>query len=434
MAETRQQYFILESFRLPRNRRAKRTMRWTVVGAVAGSLTGIAIATIPTLASIFARTVVTPELQPTEDVRIFNVHLRQGEDFVGHIEIEATNQTDVSGTYSLVFANGRGVARIGKILSHNVRAQTITREIEEIYFGDITSATRGRWAGFIWPTPKEAGYDYTNVEVPVDNGLAPAWFVPAQHVTENDATWMITVHGRGSKRAEGLRMMDAASKLGMPSLLISYRNDGEAPDAPDKRYGLGTTEWPDVEAAILYALNHGAKSVVLAGYSMGGAVSLQLVHRSALSKYVQGLVLIGPVIDWVDVLRHQAQVHRLPFGAGQLGKWLISSRWGRSITGLATPVDLKSMDWVTRSNELKHPVLILHSEDDDFVPIGPSRTLAQRNPRFVSLVQFHRARHTRESNVDPRRFNAAVITWLHVLLNGKAHRIRSISAPAPQDD
>ena len=48
-------------------------------------------------------------------------------------------------------------------------------------------------------------------------------------------------------------------------------------------------------------LNNGATSVVLAGYSMGAAVSLQLARRSSLARYVQGLVLIGPVIDWLDV-------------------------------------------------------------------------------------------------------------------------------------
>src|SRR5699024_4145033 len=220
----------------------------------------------------------------------------------------------------------------------------------------------------------------------------------------------------GSKRNEGLRMMSMAQRMGIPGLLVSYRNDGDAPDARDRKFGLGATEWPDIEAAILYALNNGATSVVVAGFSMGGAVSLQLMYRSALARYIQGFVLVGPVIDWMDVLRHQARVNRLPHIAGKLGRWLIESPWGKIITGLASPVDLRRLDWVTRSADLTHPTLILHSDDDDFVPIGPSLRLAEKKRQLVSLVRFQQARHTREWNVDPERFESAIVTWLHMLL------------------
>ena len=224
-------------------------------------------------------------------------------------------------------------------------------------------------------------------------------------------------------------MMSMAQRMGMPGLLVSYRNDGDAPDARDRKFGLGATEWPDIEAAILYALNNGATSVVVAGFSMGGAVSLQLMYRSALARYIRGFVLVGPVIDWMDVLRHQARVNRLPHIAGKLGRWLIESPWGKTITGLASPVDLQRLDWVTRSDEITHPILILHSEDDDFVPIGPSAQLAAKNPKLVSLVRFYDARHTREWNVDPGRFESAILTWLHVLLTGPTHRRLSLSGP-----
>lgn len=420
---------------LPRtqNRRTKRTIRWSAVGAVTGALVGTAIAAIPTLASIFARTVVTPDPQPAEDVRIYRFHPPSDQHEHGLIELGITSQTEVEGRYALVFHENQGVARVGDIVSKDQKRQTVTRVVEEIYYGNIAEAVRGRWAGFVWPTPKEAGYPYTDVWISVENGVAPAWLIPATKKTPHDETWLITVHGRGSKRNEGLRMADIAQRMGMPTLLVSYRNDGEAPDTPDKRYGLGATEWPDIESAILYALNHGATGVVLAGYSMGGAVSLQLVHRSSLARYVRGLVLIGPVIDWLNVLRHQARINRLPHTAGKLGQWLIESSWGRTITGLAAPVDLRRLDWVTRAHELKHPVLILHSEDDDFVPIGPSVSLARKNPKYVSLIRFTQARHTREWNVHPERFESAVITWLHVLLNDSSSRRAQLTTAMPAE-
>lgn len=412
---------------------AKRTVRWSAVGAITGALAGTALAVIPTLASIFARTVVTPDPKPTEDVQLYNYLPASGPTGQGLVELSVTSQTTVRGQYALVFDEGNGVARIGEITGTDRKRGTVTRIVEEVYSGDLAQTVRGRWAGFVWPTPKEAGYEFRDVQIPVDDGLAPAWLIEPKRSTQHSNTWLITVHGRGSKRNEGLRMMGVAERMGMPGLLVSYRNDGDAPDARDRKFGLGATEWPDIEAAILYALNHGATSVVLGGFSMGGAVSLQVVHRSALSNYVRGLILVGPVIDWMDVLRHQAQINKLPHIAGKLGSWLIESPWGKTITGLASPVDLRRLDWVTRSDDITHPILILHSENDDFVPIGPSAQLAAKNRKLVSLVRFQQARHTREWNVDPERFDSAMLTWLHVLLTGPQQSRLSLSSPKTAD-
>ena len=417
----------------PKHQPAKRTVRWSAVGAITGALAGTALAVIPTLASIFARTVVTPDPKPTEDVQLYNYWPTCGPTGQDLVELSVTSQTTVRGQYALVFDEGSGVARIGEITDIDWKRGTVTRIVEEVYSGDLAQTVRGRWAGFVWPTPKEAGYEFRDVQIPVDDGLAPAWLIEPKRSTQHSNTWLITVHGRGSKRNEGLRMMGVAERMGMPGLLVSYRNDGDAPDARDRKFGLGATEWPDIEASILYALNHGATSVVLGGFSMGGAVSLQVVHRSALSSFVRGLILVGPVIDWMDVLRHQAQINKLPHIAGKLGSWLIESPWGKTITGLASPVDLRRLDWVTRSDDITHPILILHSESDDFVPIGPSAQLAAKNRKLVSLVRFQQARHTREWNVDPERFDSAMLTWLHVLLTGPQQSRLSLSSPKTAD-
>lgn len=237
------------------------------------------------------------------------------------------------------------------------------------------------------------------------------------------------VHGRGTKRTEGIRAVSTARSLGMTSLMISYRNDGDAPAAQDGRYGLGTTEWQDVEAAVAYALEQGATEVVLFGWSMGGAVCLQLVDRSELAaSAVAAMVLDGPVINWIDVLAHQAKANRLPEASGRLGQWLMSNKAGRWATGLAAPLDLKAMNWVARAEQLRVPTLILHSEDDDFVPLGPSVELAAKAPQLVSFVRFRQARHTREWNVDPEKWHRAVSIWLSAVLTSPRPGVPQLTA------
>lgn len=420
-------------------RQAEPVMRWSSLAAVAGVVTGsVAAGTVSGLAGLFARTVVTPVKTPAEDLEVLAVV--QGRERL-EIILPVTEETTVPGTYSLVFDGGAGVARIGAVSSFDPRDGTVQREVEEVYSGDLSRAVRGRWTGFIHPDPRAAGYETEDVKIAVENGSAPAWLVrpssaapvaarpgghpgpeqgastgTAERVLPGDGVWAIMVHGRGAKRTEGIRAIASARALGMTSLLISYRNDGDAPAAGDGRYGLGTTEWRDVEAAVVYALQHGAREVVLFGWSMGAAVCLQLADRSELGSSVAAMVLDGPVINWIDVLAHQARLNRLPDAVGQLGQWLVSNRAGRWATGLAAPVDLKAMNWVARADQVRVPTLILHSEDDDFVPVGPSMDLAAKNPRMVTFVRFTLARHTREWNVDPQKWDRAVRLWLRSVL------------------
>ncbi|MDY6055494.1 alpha/beta hydrolase family protein [Micrococcus sp.] len=392
-------------------------VRWAPTALSVAATTAFVLAGASSaLAGVFARAVVTPVRRPSESTPVLAVV--DGPDGL-EVILPADEATTVPGVYSLTFDGGAGVARIGPVTSFDPRDGTVQRAVEEVYRGDLRAAVRGRLTGFVYPTPADAGLDAEDVEVPVPVGSAPAWLISpglADHPRPAEGVWAVMVHGRGARRNEGIRAVPTAQRLGMTSLLISYRNDGDAPDAEDSRYGLGTTEWEDVEAAVRYALDHGARDVVLFGWSMGGAVSLQFVDRSDLAPRVLAVVLTGPVVDWMDVLRHQARLNRIPEAVGLLGQWLLSNRAGRFVTGLAAPVDLKALDWVSRADHVRVPTLILHSEDDEYVPVGPSAALAERNPELVRFVRFRQAHHTREWNVDPERWDRTVRGFLRAVL------------------
>lgn len=384
-------------------------LKWAALGALSGAgALSLAAAGSSALAGYFARRIVTPERLQREDLPILAV-LREADEL--HIVFPATEETTVDGWYGLSFDGGGGFARIGPIRSYVPREGTVTRVVDHVVDGNLHQAVRGRWTGALYRSPAELGLPGQEVLIDLPVGSGPAWIVRANPEVEIP-TWAIMVHGRGVQRSEGLRAVRAAHELGITSLLISYRNDGEAPAAEDGRYSLGSTEWRDVEAAIEFALRHGAKDVVLFGYSMGGAISLQLVDRSRYRRHVLALVLDGPVINWIDVLAHQAAVNRVPAAIGRYGQLMLSHPLGRRITGLAAPLDLKSLDWVNRAQELRTPTLIMHSVEDDFVPYGPSAELAKRNPELVEFVAFQDAAHTREWNVDPKHWDAVVKHWL----------------------
>jgi hypothetical protein len=145
---------------------------------------------------------------------------------------------------------------------------------------------------------------------------------------------------------------------------------------------------------------------------MGGAIILQTLDRSWLSDRVSAVVLDAPVIDWADVLRHHGSINRIPGPVGGLSRSLIGRRWARRLVGVHEPIDVALTNWEHRADELKHRTLLIHSLDDEFVPAGPSASLAAKRPDLVRFEPWREARHTKEWNVDPERWDAVVRAFL----------------------
>jgi fermentation-respiration switch protein FrsA (DUF1100 family) len=82
------------------------------------------------------------------------------------------------------------------------------------------------------------------------------------------------------------------------------------------------------------------------------------------------------------------------------------------ITGQDAPVDLARLDLVSRAAELTVPILILHSDDDGFVPSTASAALALARPDIVTYERFTTARHTKLWNFDRERWERSIGDWL----------------------
>jgi alpha-beta hydrolase superfamily lysophospholipase len=381
---------------------ARKAAIGTAIG-VGGALAAAALAS-GALTVAVARAVIVPPSRRTEDVRIRHVDLERG-----LVTLSATSDSLLPGVYSFWFDQDAGHARLGEIVRRDER--TVTRRILAVEFGDLERARAGRFNGWVYLTPDDLGVAYEDVPIATPLGDAPAWLVPADP-DRASTRWMIGVHGRAVRRSEVLRAVPVFREAGYDSLVISYRNDGEAPRSADYRYALGDREWIDVEAAMRYALAHGAEEIVLMGWSMGGATALQALTRSMYRDRITGVVLESPVVDWIATLDFQVTLRRLPPVVRYPVLAMFRSRWGGVLTGLAEPLDLDRMDFVRRARELRTPILLLHSDDDGFVPSTASRALAVARPDIVTFVSFEVARHTKLWNYDPARWEGAIRDWL----------------------
>jgi pimeloyl-ACP methyl ester carboxylesterase len=389
-------------------------MRRAVVGVVTG---GVVTGSAALFAAVyFARQIVVPTSRRVEDLPILRVFRDSNDSLL--IELPASARTTVPGRYSIWFANGAGHACIGKIVATDHGAGpaavgTVTRLVERVDSGDLLSARAGIWSGYVYPTPDPLGLPFKDVGIPVENGMAPVWqFPPGAASAGNSATWAIHIHGLGGKKSGALRGVPVADRLGYTSLVVSFRNDGEAPASGDRRYHLGQSEWRDVDAAVSYALDQGASQIVLFGWSLGGTIALQLTLESEFRDRIVGLVLDAPVIDWTSTLMANARSSRLPRWIASLGLRILGSPRLCWLAGLGTALNLRALDGVARADELRPPALVIHSDRDRSTPFAVSRRFVDRRPDLATLVTFPSVEHTQEWNCDPEGWDAAVFGWL----------------------
>jgi pimeloyl-ACP methyl ester carboxylesterase len=364
-----------------------------------GSVTALGALSSVSAAAYFARRVLTPDRERPDDTEVLAV-----DDHT--VTLGVTADTVVPGRYGLWLDGTEGHCRLGDVVEVDEERGRVTRELLGVDFGRLTPGF-ARWNQYYYGSAPERslGLLTQHVEVLTELGPMPAWVVEAEHPTDR---WAVLVHGRGARREECLRAIKPLRDSGINVLVPSYRNDLGAPSGPDGRYNLGLSEWRDIEDAALYAVQQGARELVLVGWSMGGAIVLQTLDRSWLTGHVSHVILDAPVIDWNDVLAHHAREHGVPAPVGSLSRTLMGKRWARRLVGVHDPVDVAKTNWVARAGELRHRMLLIHSVDDEFVPIGPSERLAEARPDLVWFEPWETARHTKEWNTDPERWEIAV--------------------------
>lgn len=384
---------------------ARATQRRTAGIQVALSILGVALAAssaaLGAVSLRMARTVVRPAGR-LPDTRIVGLDAA-----AQTITLTRTPDTELPGRYGLFTVGSHEYLRLGSIVGGD--DDTVTRKLLTHVAADGDLAPEAAFSGWYYDRPGDLHRPFRSVDIDTGVGPCPAWEFPAADDTD---VWVIQVHGRGTTKAETLRAVPVFHDLGITSLVVSYRNDGEAPQSASGTYALGATEWRDVDAAIGYARRRGARHVVLMGWSMGGALALQAALESPHADVIAGLVLESPVVDWRTVLRFHGRLLRLPAPVIAVAQNAIASNWGATVLGSGEPIPLDRLDGVTRARELRHPILVLHSDDDGFVPSDASHALAAARPDLVTMETFQVARHTKLWNYDETRWVTAITDWV----------------------
>lgn len=320
------------------------------------------------------------------------------------ITLRATAETEEDGPWIQDGIWGLELAgsyhQVGSIVE--VRDREVVRE----FFPNDTLPLAGQMARLNSSSysgdPQDAlGLAFQEVSFSSPLGEFPAWLVNG-----TDDTWVIFVHGKGNNRQEALRMLPTMAELGLPSLIISYRNDEGLQEDPSGFYQYGRTEFEDLEAAAGYAFEHGAKDLILVGYSMGGAIVTNFLYQSPLASRTRGVILDSPLLDFNATV---------DLGAREMGIPGVLTAVGKLITSIRFDLDWDALDYLSGADSLMVPILLFHGDEDKRVPVETSDAFAESRPDLVTYIRMSGVPHVRAWNVDPVAYSTIVRDFARAL-------------------
>ena len=196
---------------------------------------------------------------------------------------------------------------------------------------------------------------------------------------------------------------------GYNAILVDQRSHGES---EGNVISFGLRERYDVKAWAEYAAERFGKDcpVVLTGVSMGAATVL-MASALPLPENVVGIIADCPYSSPKAVIQKVCRDMHFPVSVTY--PFL---RLGARLLGGFSLTEEGAVDAVRES---RVPILILHGEDDRFVPCEMSREIAKAAPDKVRLETFPGAGHALSYMVDPVRYRRVTAEFLQSCVNAQ---------------
>lgn len=205
-------------------------------------------------------------------------------------------------------------------------------------------------------TPADAGLAFEETYIDTEDGLAlHAWYVPADPARAT----LLFFHGNAGNVSHRIDSIRIFHDLGLSVLIIDYRGYGLSEGRPSE---TGTRR--DARAAWDHLVSERGVPpgrIVVFGRSLGAAVAAELARGRD-----PGAVILESAFTSVPDIAQEAY-------------WFLPARW-------LSRFDYATADYV---RDVTAPVLVIHSEDDDIIPLHHGLAVhdAAREPKRLLVLR-----------------------------------------------
>ncbi|MFC1950084.1 alpha/beta hydrolase [Chloroflexota bacterium] len=207
--------------------------------------------------------------------------------------------------------------------------------------------------------PSSVGLDFENVSLKTEDGIKlSAWYIPS----ESTRGVILFCHGNAGNISHRLESIQIFNRLGLDVLIFDYRGYGRSDGKPTE---IGT--YMDSEAAWQYLVEERQVSpsrIIVFGRSLGGAVAAWLSHE-----HTPGVLILEATFTSATDMA----VKMYPYFPVRL-----LSRF-----------NYNTADYL---KEVNCPVLIVHSPEDEIIPISHGKQLFEiaKGPKeFLEVTGTH---------------------------------------------
>jgi pimeloyl-ACP methyl ester carboxylesterase len=225
-------------------------------------------------------------------------------------------------------------------------------------------------------TPADVGCDFDEVSVTTEDGeRLGAWWIAGQPPIIGH---LLFCHGNGGNIGDRVGPASLLTALGFDVLLFDYRGYGTSTGSADE---LGT--YRDARAArdaLLVQRGVDPARTFYLGESLGGAIALEL----AIETPPRGLILQSTFTSVRDVARYHYRVIPTPM----------------------VPDAYPSLQLIAR---VRAPLLVLHGDRDDTVPLALGRALFDAAPEPKRMHVFPGVAH--DVSVARQEYMRTIADW-----------------------
>jgi alpha-beta hydrolase superfamily lysophospholipase len=233
-------------------------------------------------------------------------------------------------------------------------------------------------SGFAGLRQGDEQYFITVPDTPAPARLAIWWLPNAQ----TDAPAVLYLHGTFRNLFDNLHKIEALRGAGFSVLAVDYRGWGESSAIIPSEASI--TQDAQLAWAELVKRQPNAKNRVVYGHSMGSGVAVDLASRLSPSDY-SGLVLESAFTSFNGVA----------YEAGWLARML-------------NLLNRERFDSLDKISKVTAPLLMLHGDQDDTIPIQLGRQLFEAANAPKEWLTIEGAAHSNLNQVNPSLYQSAL--------------------------